>query len=144
MSQSSSPKPSSESARNRMRAVRHQGTAPEVALRAALDSLGLDYNVDTRPEKNLRTRADVVFMNEKVAVFVDGCFWHGCPIHGTQAKANVEFWRAKIQRNQERDCETNRALEESGWAVIRVWEHEDMTITAKAIAAILKDRKPAE
>jgi len=96
--------------------------------------------VDTKPLNELNRRADIVFRSAKVAVFVDGCFWHGCPIHSTQAKANAEFWHAKIKQNQERDVDTNKRLAEAGWKVIRVWEHEDPEEASNKIYEIVKKR----
>jgi len=107
------PTPSSKAALKRMRAAKPRDTAPEKALRSALHKNGLRYRVDVKPIKQLNRRADIVFRSAKVAVFVDGCFWHGCPIHGTQAKANAEFWKNKIKRNQLRDEDTNRRLKKS-------------------------------
>jgi DNA mismatch endonuclease (patch repair protein) len=83
----------------------------------------------------------VVFGPAKVAIFVDGCFWHGCPIHGTWPKANAEFWREKIERNKERDADTNQRLKEAGWKVIRVWEHENPKEVAEKIAQIVQERR---
>jgi DNA mismatch endonuclease (patch repair protein) len=100
----------------------------------------LRYQIDTKPVKELNRRADIVFKSAKVAVFVDGCFWHGCPIHGTQAKANAEFWANKINRNQERDAETNQLLKKVGWKVIRVWEHEDPEKASEKIQKIILKR----
>lgn len=100
-------------------------TSPELALRSELHRRGLRFRVDRRPVPGVRTRADLVFPREKVAVYVDGCFWHGCPDHGTMPKANADFWGPKLARNQERDREINAALEKRGWTVVRVWEHED-------------------
>lgn len=138
------PEPSSDAARNRMRAVRHKGTKAERALWEALDSLGLSFERNRRPIPGLRREADVLFPKEKVAVFVDGCFWHGCPIHGTRAKANAEFWREKIERNKERDAETNDILVENGWVVVRVWEHVDPAAAASEISDILAKRAKRE
>ena len=120
-----------------MKAVRQRGTAAELALREALDALGLSYAMNEQPLSNLRRQADILFREEKIAVFVDGCFWHGCPIHGTQAKANAKFWADKIARNKERDRDTNQRLTEAGWAVVRIWEHEDPMEAAKRIAGLL-------
>lgn len=136
-----SPPPSSKAARNRMKAAKQRDTAPEMALRSELHRRGLRYRVDVSPLKGLRRRADVVFRPVKVAVYVDGCFWHGCPIHGTWPKANAEFWREKIERNRERDTDTDRRLAEVGWKVIRVWEHEDPEEAAQAIEAIVNQRR---
>jgi DNA mismatch endonuclease (patch repair protein) len=133
--------PSSDFAIKRMQAVKPRDTAPEKALRSELHKLGLRYQIDTRPVKELNRRADIIFRSAKVAIFVDGCFWHGCPKHGTQAKANAEFWRNKIRRNQERDTETNKLLKKAGWKVIRVWEHEDPQKVSKKIYEIIIKRK---
>jgi DNA mismatch endonuclease (patch repair protein) len=83
----------------------------------------------------------VVFRPVKVAVFVDGCFWHGCPIHGTWPKANAEFWRQKIERNKERDADTDRRLADAGWLVVRVWEHEDPEEAAQRIYEVIQTRR---
>jgi len=134
-------KPSSEAALRRMQAARSRDTAPERALRLAIYHKGLHYRVDTRPLKELNRRADIVFRSAKVAVFVDGCFWHGCPIHGTQAKANAEFWKNKIKQNQLRDANTSKQLKRVGWRVIRVWEHEDSRKAAEKIYNIVVKRR---
>src|SRR5690348_16964701 len=106
-----------------MRANRGRDTGPELALRRALHSRGLRYFVNRRPVKTIRRTADIVFPGARVAVFVDGCFWHGCPDHHTAAKANADFWAAKVLGNRARDAETDRLLTDSGWTVLRVWEH---------------------
>jgi DNA mismatch endonuclease (patch repair protein) len=93
-----------------MKSVRRSGTKPEVSLQEALHGNGLKYQVDARPLPNSTRKADILFPTELIAVFVDGCFWHGCPFHGTQAKANAEFWLAKIKANKRRDRDTNRKL----------------------------------
>jgi DNA mismatch endonuclease (patch repair protein) len=90
--------------------------------------------VDIRPIPEIRRRADVVFPKERVAVFVDGCFWHGCPLHSRPAKKNAEAWSAKIKRNMERDAETNALLAAAGWTVLRIWEHDDLGAAAEAVA----------
>lgn len=137
------PLPSSPAALSRMKAAKPKNTAPEMALRALLFKMGLRYQVDARPLKELNRKADIVFRTAKVAIFVDGCFWHGCPIHGTQAKANAEFWNFKIKNNRERDLETTKLLQKAGWRVIRVWEHEDPIKVSKKIYQTLKRRKTA-
>lgn len=136
-----SPSPSSQAVRNRMEAARQRDTAPEMALRSALHRRGLRYRVDVSPLKGIRRWADVVFRPVKVAVFVDGCFWHGCPIHRTWPKANAEFWREKIERNKHRDADTDSQLMEAGWKVIRVWEHEDAEEVADKISQIIQKRR---
>jgi DNA mismatch endonuclease (patch repair protein) len=116
-----------------MRVTPQRDTRPELALRTALHSLGLRYRVDARPIDSLRRRADVVFPRARVAVFLDGCFWHGCDLHMTWPAANAEWWRAKIGRTQVRDRETDATLRAAGWCVIRVWEHEDPVEAAQTI-----------
>ena len=137
----SKPIPSSKAALMRMKAAKPRDTVPEKAIRSALHKMGLRYSIDSKPVKELNRRADILFRSLKVAVFIDGCFWHGCPIHGTQAKANAEFWRAKISRNQERDANTSQYLEKAGWMVIRVWEHEDPIHAAQNIQKIIRQRQ---
>ncbi|GAA3887887.1 very short patch repair endonuclease [Saccharothrix violaceirubra] len=129
--------------RARMSRQRSRDTGIEVALRRELHRLGLRYRVHRRPVKAVRREADVVFGPAKVAVFVDGCFWHGCPTHGTWPKRNGEFWRKKIETNQSRDLNTDRVLEEAGWLAVRVWEHEDPAEAAiRVLAAVGERRKP--
>lgn len=102
-----------------------RNTTPELLIRRRLHALGLRYRLHARPLPGLRRTADIVFTRRRVAVFIDGCFWHGCPEHGTAPKTNAAWWAAKLTRNIERDTDTNILLAEAGWAVIRVWEHED-------------------
>jgi len=131
---------SSPAVRAVMRANKGRDTQPELAVRSAAHALGLRYRVGVRPIPQIRRTADLVFPKAKVAVFVDGCFWHGCPHHYRPAKRNIEFWRAKIEGNVARDADTDRRLEETGWRVVRVWEHDDPAIAAAAIAAVLAGR----
>lgn len=133
--------PSSDSALKRMQATKPRDTAPEIALRSALYRSNLRYRIDVRPLREFNRRADIVFRSTKVAVFVDGCFWHGCPIHGTQAKANAKFWKNKIRQNQIRDKDTNKQLRKAGWRVIRVWEHENSEKASQKIYNIIMKRK---
>ena len=135
------PAPSSEAARRRMESARQRDTAPEIALRSSLHRMGLRFRVDARPIAELTRRADVLFRPARVAVFVDGCFWHGCPIHGTWPKANAGFWKAKIQENRRRDQDTDRQLAEEGWLSIRVWEHEDPDKATARIHEIVQERR---
>src|SRR3954471_18689778 len=100
--------PSSREVSERMARVARRDTAPELALRRELHRLGLRYRVDVAPAPSRsRRRADVVFSRQRIAVFVDGCFWHGCEEHGVRPRANAEYWRAKLRRNVERDRETD-------------------------------------
>ena len=124
-----------------MLAAKPRDTAPEKALRSELHKKGFRYRVDARPLASLNRRADIVFYSARVAVFVDGCFWHGCPVHGTQAKANSAFWRNKILHNKERDSDTARVLRKAGWKVIRVWEHQDPRKASDKITKIVLDRR---
>ena len=135
------PIPSSEAALKRMQAAKPRDTAPEKALRSELHKRGLRYRIDVKPIKELNRRADIVFRSAKVAIFVDGCFWHGCPIHGTQAKANAKFWKNKIKQNQIRDEDTSKRLKKAGWRVIRVWEHENPEKVSEKIYNIIMKRK---
>ena len=99
-------------------------TKPELAIRRALHARGYRYRVDLRPSKEVRSRADIVFTKQKIAIFIDGCFWHGCPIHGTSPKRNTDYWLPKLKRNVERDLKVTGALELLGWTVLRFWEHQ--------------------
>lgn len=112
-------------------------TGVELALRRALHALGLRYRVHRRPIAAVRREADVVFTRAKVAVFVDGCFWHGCPEHATWPKTNADFWRAKIEGNRRRDRDTDARLRAEGWRVVRVWEHEDPAAAAGRVHAVI-------
>lgn len=135
------PVPSSHAALKRMQAAKPRDTAPEKLLRSALFKKGLRFRVDARPIHELNRKADIVFRVAKVAIFVDGCFWHGCPIHGTQAKANAEFWQNKLKQNQLRDLDTNEKLKKAGWKVFRVWEHENSDEAAEKIVKIVMKRR---
>jgi DNA mismatch endonuclease (patch repair protein) len=115
-------------------------TKPELALRRASWRLGLRYLVDIAPIPG-RRRADLVFTRAKVAVYVDGCFWHSCPKHATVPKANREWWAAKLQANVARDRDTDARLAIQGWLVIRVWEHEDMDDAARRIERAVRQRR---
>ena len=110
-----------------MQANRGRDTKPELAVRRAAHAAGLRYRVDHRPIPTLNRRADLVFTRAKLAVFVDGCFWHGCHEHHTVAKSSALFWSEKVTRNRGRDAETDRLLSDDGWTVIRAWEHEPVT-----------------
>jgi DNA mismatch endonuclease (patch repair protein) len=123
-----------------MQVTRRRDTPAELALRSALHRLGLRYRVDEAAIKGSRRRADIVFARARVAVFVDGCFWHGCPDHGTQPKRNAEWWRNKLDQNRRRDASTNGELEAAGWQVMRFWEHDDPEMAASAIHATVRER----
>jgi DNA mismatch endonuclease, patch repair protein len=125
-----------EARRNVMRANRRRDTGPERTLRSALHALGLRFRVDMpiRPVAGRSVRPDVVFPRCRVAVYVDGCFWHGCPDHWTRSKTNQGYWDAKVAANRDRDRRTTAILEREGWTVLRFWEHEDMGAAAARVA----------
>jgi DNA mismatch endonuclease (patch repair protein) len=122
------------SARRKMQAQRSRDTSAELAVRRAVHARGLRYRVDQAPIIGFRRRADLVFRSLKLAVYVDGCFWHVCPDHGTWPRTNEEWWRQKLERNQERDRETDRRLADEGWTVLRIWEHESPELAADRVA----------
>ncbi|MFD1935166.1 very short patch repair endonuclease [Nonomuraea mangrovi] len=132
---------SSEGVRKSMQANKSRDTKPELALRRAVHALGLRYRVSTRPLQEIRRTADLVFTRAKIAVFLDGCFWHGCPEHHTKAATNADYWAEKVTRNRHRDVETDRLLAEAGWSAIRVWEHEDPLEAAVRIAEQVRVRR---
>jgi DNA mismatch endonuclease (patch repair protein) len=125
---------SSDAARKIMQGNRGRDTRPELALRSALHGVGERFLVDA-PLPGLRRRADILFSRARVAVFVDGCFWHGCPDHFRPPKTNARYWREKVERNRERDLETSRALAADGWTVVRIWEHEDIYQACRRLVA---------
>ena len=130
----------SPATRRVMRANRSRDTKPELALRSAIHRLGLRFRVDAPLIDGLRRRADVVFPKLRIAVFSDGCYWHGCPQHYRPASQNGEFWSEKIETNRTRDGDTDARLREAGWSVIRVWEHEDPVEAAERIANAVRAR----
>lgn len=133
---------SSPAVRRSMQGNKSSGTKPEMVLANELFrrsiSLGIALpQMSARPIRDLRRTADFVFRHERVAVFVDGCYWHGCPEHYRVPKTNAGYWGPKIARNRERDDETNHLLEEAGWVVMRFWEHEDLAEAADRVEAAL-------
>ncbi|MCK9871105.1 very short patch repair endonuclease [Nocardiopsis dassonvillei] len=120
---------------------RSKDTRPEIRLRSILHRRGLRYRVAIRPIPSLRRTADIVFTRARVAVFVDGCYWHGCPDHYRPSKRNIEFWKEKIEKNRSRDEETNRKLTQSGWTVIRIWEHEELESAANRVLEAVEDTR---
>jgi DNA mismatch endonuclease (patch repair protein) len=131
---------SSAAVRNVMRGNKGRDTRPELALRSAVHALGMRYRVGLRPVPHIRRTADIVFTGAKVAVFLDGCFWHGCPEHHRPAQKNSDFWITKIEGNKARDAETDSHLREDGWQVIRIWEHEDPIDAAIMIRNVVRSR----
>lgn len=113
---------------------RHRDTKVELAVRRRLHRAGLRYRVDFAPDpSDRRRRADIVFTRARVAVYLDGCYWHGCPVHYAEPRTNVDYWRPKIARNRARDLETTQRLRALGWTVLRFWEHEDPDDVSTAI-----------
>ncbi len=112
-----------------------------MAVRRLLHGAGLRYRVNVPVPGMPRRTIDVVFPRARIAVFMDGCFWHGCPEHATQPKSNAEWWRQKLDRNMARDVETTERLVEAGWEVLRFWEHEAPADVAVRIAAAVERRK---
>ena len=137
------PPASSPLVRRRMLNTPTRDTAPELRVRSALHRLGLRFRVDRAPIKGFRRRADVVFGPSRLAVFVDGCFWHLCPIHGSIPRANADWWREKLEQTRARDVDTNERLVREGWLPVRVWEHEDAQRAAQRIAELVAERRPA-
>ncbi len=133
---------SSAGAASIMRANVRKNTKPELKVRQLLHAAGLRYRVDLAPSTtDKRRRADIVFTRLKVAVFIDGCFWHGCPEHFVPPKANADYWGPKIARNRERDAETTAMLNREGWTVLRYWEHEDaVRVASEIVRLVRKDR----
>lgn len=127
-------RPSTDAATSaRMSRQRRAHTAPELALRRELHRRGLRYFVDRAPLRGQRRRADLVFPRRRIAVYVDGCFWHRCPDHATEPKNNAAWWAEKLAGNVARDRATDTALRAAGWRVIRIWEHEDPVLAADRV-----------
>lgn len=119
-----------------MSRIKLRDTGPELALRRALWAAGLRYRL--KLVKPLPGRPDIVFTKAKVAVFVDGCFWHGCPIHGHVPKSRVGYWEPKLERTKQRDAATSAKLAELGWLVVRFWEHQVEGDLAGCLAEVIK------
>lgn len=135
--------PSSEAVSRRMRATRGRDNDLERGVRRLLHSMGFRFALHKRVVTASRSRPDIVFPREKIAVFVDGCFWHACPIHGTLPKANRAWWKKKLMANAERDRRHEAELKAAGWRVIRLWEHDSTRRAAgKVRAALLRRRQP--
>ena len=128
-----------------MRSNRRADTKPELALRAALHAMGYRYRKDFRLDLPLRrVRPDIAFTSRRVAVFVDGCFWHACPDHGSKPKNNDWYWSPKLAKNVERDRAADEALAQAGWAVVRLWEHVPLTDAVAAVVAAVGTPRAAQ
>lgn len=138
------PEPLNADIRRRMQKQARRDTNPELALRKELHSRGLRYRLDVAPIAGMRTRADIVFRPSRVAVFVDGCFWHRCPEHGTIPTNNREWWIAKLEKNVLRDRRIDAELRAEGWIPLRVWEHEDVREAADIVERTVRRNRSAE
>jgi DNA mismatch endonuclease (patch repair protein) len=132
---------SSDAARITMRANKRRDTRPELLVRRLLHARGLRYRVDLRVVRESRTRADIAFTRQRIAVFIDGCFWHSCPDHLHLPKANADYWVAKLARNVERDAEVTVLLRSLGWTVLRFWEHVPAEDAVTEIIAAVELRR---
>ena len=136
---SRAPKASSPKIRATMRAVGSSDTAPERSLRSALFRTGLRFRKEQPLLREQRWKADILFPGVNLCIFVDGCFWHGCPIHYRCPKSNSSWWHEKITDNQRRDRHVGKVLRSAGWTVVRVWEHEivaDAEACAKRVCRV--------
>lgn len=124
-----------------MQSNKGRDTKPELAVRRILHADGLRYRVNFRPLPELRRTADIVFTRARIAVFIDGCFWHGCPEHYQRPASNREYWDPKVARNRERDAETDALLKAAGWTVVRVWEHESPQRAAELIESAVNQAR---
>jgi DNA mismatch endonuclease, patch repair protein len=132
------PRASDAATQARMNSQLRQNTKCELLVRRLLHREGLRYRIDCRPDVTLNRRADIVFTKARVAVFIDGCFWHRCPIHWRPPKRNAGWWTNKADSVARRDAETTASLNAAGWHVIRVWEHEDPGTAARAISLAVR------
>ncbi len=128
----------------RMSRARRRDTAPEIALRKLLHAHGLRYRVAYPVPGQRRRTIDIAFTRQKLAVFVDGCFWHGCPEHGTAPRANSEWWRRKLEANHARDVDTDEMLRDRGWTVVRIREHENAATAVAKVGAWTTHSAPGD
>jgi DNA mismatch endonuclease (patch repair protein) len=130
-----------------MQATPSRDTGPEKTLRSTLQRMGLRFRKDEKPIDDIDCKADVIFQSAKVCVFVDGCFWHGCPRHFRPPKINTEWWMEKVRDNQERDKKKTKLIKKRGWVVLRYWEHaarhDNVIKIAERISAIVRERLDA-
>ncbi|MFD5692706.1 very short patch repair endonuclease [Streptomyces rubiginosohelvolus] len=132
---------SSAARRRNMQAIRSRDTKPERLIRRLVHANGLRYRVAARPLPDLRRTADMVFRPAKVAVFIDGCYWHGCPEHYVSPKTNPGYWSEKVARNIARDRDTDEQLSAAGWLVLRFWEHQSSDACALSIISAVRERR---
>lgn len=138
---SRAPQASSDQVRRVMQANVGRETAVEHLVRSYLHRAGLRFRKDVRPLPDLRCKADIVFRKAKVCVFIDGCFWHGCPNHFRTPASNTAWWDEKINANRDRDKRNNELLKRAGWMVVRLWEHELSEEMLARLAAVIRPRK---
>lgn len=131
------PEASSHQALKRMKSQKRKDTRPELLLRKKLHRLGLRFVTHRYPLVGINITADILFTRLKVAVFVDGCFWHECPLHGSIPRANGQWWKEKLLANKLRDSRNNETLHSKGWHVVRIWEHEVPEVAASDIALLV-------
>ena len=131
---------SSPAARRVMQGNKRRDTAPELAVRRALHAHGLHYRVDWPLPFDRRRKADIAFIKAKIVVFVDGCYWHGCPLHYSEPAVNTAYWSTKIARNVAQDRDTDSRLKSAGWTVLRYWEHEEVPGVAQAVLNTVRSR----
>ena len=125
--------PPANRVRLQMQAQKTTGTKIEMRVRRGLHALGIRFRVDRRPLPEHKFRGDIVWQGRRLVVFLDGCFWHGCPEHGTTPKSNTQWWQSKIETNRTRDRRVDELLRSHGWTVLRFWEHEDESAVIEAI-----------
>jgi DNA mismatch endonuclease (patch repair protein) len=135
------PLPKSDAVSGQLSRMPRHSTQPELALRRALHAAGVRFTVN---RKDLPGRPDLVLSRARLAVFVDGCFWHSCPEHGVMPKNNGEWWRAKLAGNVERDRRKDRELEELGWTVLHFWEHQPPNLISDIVTEMWKARTGRE
>lgn len=135
MASSARPLPLTAGVSRQMSRMPRRDTGPELALRRELHARGMRFRV---APKQLPGKPDIVFTRAKLAVFVDGCWWHLCPVHGSIPKNNADWWRAKLHRNVERDRQKDEMLRAAGWSVLHVWEHEKVAEAADAVETARK------
>lgn len=139
------PPASSPTVRARMSRQQRRDTKPELSVRRILHRRGIRYRVDAAPETGMRCKADLLWRGLRLAVFIDGCFWHGCPEHATRPKANEVWWAEKLDGNIQRDRRTDQTLTNLGWRVLRFWEHESPEAVADVICGLLAElRGPSD
>lgn len=131
----------SPATRRAMQGNRSRDTKPELAVRRLLFARGFRYRVNARPIEELPRTADILFTRAKVAVFIDGCYWHGCPLHYRAPASNVDYWSAKLARNMERDRTTSETLRLAGWLVLRFWSHENPALISDEIQQVFHKRQ---